>query len=153
MPGPTKKPTQFYKDNGTYRADRHDSPSLPIGCPSPPDDMSADAMEHWTVLVPMLVQAGYLSENDFLSLRMLCDSYVRYQRASRELETHGYVITQLTTSGETQKLNPVVSLVKSSWTEVVTLSKQFGLTPASRTGMPPQVEEDNDDISDILGIG
>lgn len=143
-----KKPAALHKAAGNYRPSRHASPSLPIQAPEPPDDLSEGALSIWHILSGQLVAAGILSEIDGIAFRALVESVDLYRQAMQVIHDEGFTVK--TKHGLV--LNPAVRLRTTTWNEIVKLARQFGLTPAARTGMGSTGEPDDDDIADILRV-
>ena len=92
---------------------------------------------------------GMLNDNkasescDLGGLRMIMTSYEGYYRSSKKLITEGFTIEDRRGN---KKPNPALTLMKTSYFQLIQLMKEFGLTPKSREhikALSPSVDEDN----------
>jgi P27 family predicted phage terminase small subunit len=150
--GPAKKPAAAHKRNGTYRDDRHGGAKLPVRLPSAPRDMTASAKRHWQKNGKLLEEAGYVSEIDSLSLRLLCESVDQYLAALKHIGTYGLTVVETFKHGEREVINPAVKIKASAWREIVMLCRQFGMTPSARTGLPSGETDVGNDMASVLGF-
>src|SRR5574344_1240932 len=91
---------------------------------------------------------GMLNDNkasescDLGGLRMIMTSYEGYYRSSKKLITEGFTIEDRRGN---KKPNPELTLMKTSYFQLIQLMKEFGLTPKSREhikALSPSVDED-----------
>ena len=78
----------------------------------------------------MLLRMRVLTEADGISLAKLCQAYSTMIRAQQKLNQSGLLVK--TPSGYVQQ-NPLVSIVNNCVETITKLSREFGLTPSSRT--------------------
>lgn len=147
--GPPKKPGKLHRDNGTYRPSRHGGPAIRVELPEPPAGLSPGAMAHWHVLGRQLSDAGLITALDGLALRLLCESAAEYIEAHEAMREQGF--TSDTEKGNTIQ-NPMVGVRNKLWAQVRVMAKEFGMTPASRTGLQSEAKQDDEDVRDILGF-
>src|SRR5262249_49618430 len=141
MPRP-KKPAEVHRRQGTYQPSRHAGPALPVSIPEMPADLPPAAQAAWKNITQMLFSAGLVAELDQLSLRMLVESVWLYHEAHDDIVAKGLVIQ--TTNGNWVQ-NPSVGIRNKAWLQIVTLCKQFGMTPTARTGLGPGAVPEDDD--------
>lgn len=122
-----------------------------------PGDLSGHAAAMWNVTVAHLVAAGIVSKIDGAALRTLCVAWANYLDATDNIAECGIVVKEFTADGlERIKKNPAVDVQNIAWKQIVTLLRQFGLTPASRNGIHRAGDGESDDsnlIAQVLGIG
>ena len=73
---------------------------------------------------------GVLTKIDQGSLALYCHSWSQFLRLDKECKS--FVITTATGA---KKINPYYEAQGKAWDKIVKLSKEFGLTPASRAGL------------------
>lgn len=140
MRGPVPKPTALVllEGNPGKRKINKGEPQprrVPPRCPA---HLDAFAKQEWRRLVPILQRMRVLSEADFLALSTLCQTYSTLVKAATRLNKEGLIIT--TKSGYVQQ-NPVYSIANSCAEMMTRLTREFGLTPASRTRLEVQESE------------
>lgn len=153
--GPTPLPAAVHKKRGTFRADRHGGPDLPVEAPPQPKDMAPRAKAVWVALVAELRATGTLAKVDSLALRSLCESWIQYVDAGKAIEKYGLVVEEETAAENMNlKSNPAVEIQNKAWNRVFKLIREFALTPASRNGMriTPKDGEANTETDDIQRI-
>jgi P27 family predicted phage terminase small subunit len=150
--GQNKKPERQHKDNGTHRPGLHSSPRLPVEAPAMPPDITGKAQAAWNILSRQLVEMGVVAAVDMVALRLLCESIRVYMEADDEVQKYGITYMEETKAGEKRVQNPACRVRNSAWAQVTTMLRQFGLTPASRTGMAfDQAENDEEqEVANIL---
>lgn len=150
-----KKPAATRKKEGSYRADRHGSPALPVTIPDMPEDLSESAQDCWKEVAKQCKYAGVIATIDGTALRMLSESYAQYIEANRLIQRDGLVLVETTQHGTRHKMNPAVAVRNAAWKQVYDCLRQFGMTPSSRTGLgETSVNDDNTEtVAQILKIG
>lgn len=138
--GRPRKPAAQKRREGTYRADRDASLELQAAEPDPPEYLTAAARVHWKRIVPLLAAQELLSAIDGDALAMLCLAFVEYFEADKAIAANG--LTGETDKGYSYAL-PEVGIRTTAWKKIVTLCKQFGMTPSSRAALKvkPNAEE------------
>lgn len=155
--GRPRKPKQHHQATGNYRPSRHGALNLPVEIPPVPEDLTEAAADTWAVVTEQLLAAGLVSRIDLHALRLLCESMDLYLLASEEIQLYGVTIDQEMTTGAVKRVvNPAVRVRSDAWRQVVILLKQFGMSPASRTGLRLGDEGEADDdkarIAKILNM-
>ncbi len=152
--GRPRKPTSHHKQTGYFRPSRHGNLALPVEIPPAPKDLSKTAKATWEVVTEQLLAAGLVSRIDLHALRLLCESMDLYLIATQEIRKHGVTILQEMTSGAQKRVvNPAIRVRSDAWRQVVILLKQFGMSPAARTGLRTgEAGNDTDDQALIAQI-
>jgi P27 family predicted phage terminase small subunit len=153
--GRPRKTDAQHKADGTRRPDRQRGRVLPVEVPATPPDLKGVAEACWNVVSEHLRFSGAISKVDGHALRLLCESWSIYVDATDAVREHGVMIAEEMRHGAKRyKQNPAVEVRAKVWKEIVTMLRQFGLTPASRTAVQPGSDgaEDNSSIEGILGI-
>lgn len=145
--GPAKKPTALHKRNGTYRPGKHGGPALRVELPESPPDMCPVAVAQWNIIGRQLAEAGLVSTIDQTALRMLCESMALYLESCDLIKTEGLVV-----GGKTKYQHPAVGIRNKAWAQIVTVARQFGMTPSARTGLHLESKQEDDDVSKILNL-
>lgn len=155
--GRPRKPTAHHKQTGYYRPSRHGNLQLPVEIPQAPKDLSKNALAAWEVVTQQLFAAKLVSKIDLHALRLLCESLDLYLLASHEIRKYGVTVIQEMASGAQKRVvNPAIRVRSDAWRQVVILLKQFGMSPAARTGLRlgegGQDEDDQALIAQILRL-
>ena len=137
--GPQPTPTAVLAARGSWRAAaRKGEPQPKIGVPECPSWISDIGREYWTEIAGMLAELGVMTEADRYPLALLVDALARYIAARDAVTTDG-VLDQnkatYTTEGGAVCQHPAVGQMHKAWEQVLKLSREFGLTPASRAGI------------------
>lgn len=152
---------------GTFRKDRHQhlTPEPPKGIPTPPRELTGEALAEWLRMIGRLTLSGALS---------VVDDGVLYQYCQLFAETEGIALIQEETAGSIDILEQNVAGLKgpdlvACFQEITKLRKleagyitkvrqgrmalrmlltEFGLTPASRGRVKlPEKTQDADDFT------
>ena len=86
----------------------------------------------WNRVAPTLQSIGLFTEADFRALEMYCDSYSRWRKARLMLAKEGMSVG--TRNGYRQK-SPHITTIKESFTQMLQMMTEFGMTPSARAGM------------------
>ena len=130
--GPAPEPTalKMHRGNpGKRPLNQWEPQPLPVP-PACPSHLDVDAKKEWRRLVRILMRMRVLTEADGMALASLCQAWSTMTRAQQNLNETGILLK--TPSGYVQQ-NPLISIVNSCTETVTRLSREFGLTPASRT--------------------
>lgn len=174
--GRNRKTSQEHRSRGTYRGDRHgagESPTVPVGVPSPPKDLDGEARAEWERTVQRLQVMGTIATVDDAAL---------FQYVSLFAETEAIAVKQAHTSELIDKLEDAITgdgerrgledadlvmaiqqiaklkqLEASATTNIrqgrMALRQylvEFGLTPASRSKVLVPAKGEVDPIESIL---
>ena len=110
---------------------------------TPPDHLGEHGRKFWTRTGRILIAKGVLTPGDRESWTTMCVAYNRMTEAEIQMQTEGMTVDGY--RGEKKK-HPCFAIWKISCDQFTALSKEFGLTPASRSKIkiedPP--EKDNE---------
>jgi len=151
-PGPSPKPTKLKRlaGNPGHRRLNTAGPEFPVPSrmPSPPDFLGEEAQRVWRKLGKWLLDAGLFTVVDRYAFGMLADACGRFQYATRmERETGGPVL--VSADGNLYQ-NPWRWTADRAWEQMRKLFGEFGLTPAERSRLRVQVEEEEEDFASML---
>lgn len=146
-----RKPTSLKKLHGTERADRAVSNEMvdkrPVG--TAPERLETTAKQAFARFAREFKCAG-LSQSDRLALEQIADAYAEYCTLKERLraEPPTFVVTD-SLGNEVIRANPAVKLMQATRQQMVTLIREFGGTPSSRSGISLGRSND-DDFDDFL---
>jgi len=110
--------------------------------PCPPD---LEPLEHaarlWRKLADQLTASKVLASTDLEALRVLCETWHTYQGLAKFAEPKNMI--QKTRSGYRQE-HPGVRLRANASKQLLTLWRQFGLTPLTRDGVDSELNDEDD---------
>lgn len=134
MPGPPRTPTAKLKLSGSWRADARDKvePKPERGPPPRPDWLDDEGIAAWDQLVPVLDRMRVLTVADGNALALLCDTWSRYRRATREIKEKGEVYEAVTEHGFMLRRSPWSALRSELARMLRGQLAEFGVTPAGR---------------------
>jgi P27 family predicted phage terminase small subunit len=147
--GPIPKPTAIARAEGNPGKRRlNDTEPQPRAiAPRCPAHLDAEAKKEWKRLVPVLLRMRVLSEADWMTLASLCQTWSTLVKAQAKLTEMG--VLYKTPSGYIQQ-SPLFSMVNQCVDIITKLSREFGLTPAARSRIVAQTEEEDDDLWALL---
>lgn len=115
--------------------------------PSAPRWMTLEAKRQWRRIAPRLHAAGLLTEIDGLGLAMLCEAVGQYVEGKEIVEREGAIA--VSDNGNVYQ-HPAVGLMKSARGEILKWSREFGMTPASRSRIAVEQGVEEESLADIL---
>lgn len=140
-----RKPTNLRVLNGS--ADQHPSrinpeePKYDTEIPSPPEELSLEALVEWNRITPFLETMGLIAQVNLSTLAQYCQMYARWLKAERaigkpESGGGGEVVKDVVFNKSGQQMEV---LHKSPWVDISLkcvrecrmLANEFGMTPAS----------------------
>lgn len=129
-----KKPTRLKKLQGTAQKCRlnKNEPEPEIKIPDPPDFLDSAALEEWNRVTPILKRLGLISELDSMELAAYCQCFSRWRTAEQKLLELG--LTETTSNGNNIQ-SPYVGIANTAMKQMHQFLCQFGMTPASRSGV------------------
>jgi P27 family predicted phage terminase small subunit len=110
--------------------------------PKCPAYLDERAKQEWRRLVPILKRMKVLTEADGLMLGNLCVTVSTLVKAQEKLNQLG--ILYKSPSGYVMQ-SPLLSVVNQCVETITKLSREFGLSPASRTRLTIEKPDDNGD--------
>lgn len=149
--GPIPKPTalKIVEGNPGKRPLNKREPKPRAVAPRCPAHLDDVAQKEWKRLVPVLLRMGVLTEADQIALANLCQTYSTLINAQTQLAKSG--ILYKTQSGYIQQ-SPLLSIVNTCVETINKLSREFGLTPSSRSRLQMTAEEKKkiDPVDEVL---
>lgn len=137
MAGRKCKPDALKKLEGTFRKDRAgDSLELPAGIPTKPEWTEHDpiASELYNQVASTCYAMGVGTAADSLGFALLADQLSMYLRLRALISADGPVIYGEGSQGNsTQKPHPALAQMNTSYTNIIKLMTEYGLTAAART--------------------
>lgn len=131
--GPQPTPTALLTLTGSHhRCDRPGEPEVPFGVPDCPEWLSDGAKVRWAEMVERLRGMNLLSPNWRDSLAQYCDVSDQYERLAAACLKEEFVM--FSDKGAPVK-NPLFALKDSAFDRMLKLGREFGFTPASKTGL------------------
>ena len=119
---------------GNFRKDRDShGPEVEISVPECPADAPDAIRIAWKKIGPILAKQGMLSSCDQIPLFAYLDSYTKFKMVTKSLETLEDMLEQ--TPNGYRQMTQLVHLRSKYWKEVMDGAKEFGHTPASRSGL------------------
>jgi P27 family predicted phage terminase small subunit len=106
-------------------------PNIYEFAPKPPDELGDRESMIWNEIVPKLVSIGIFSDIDTKLLVLYCTEVALYEKACEELRRKGYV--GLYGANNYPMKNPWIDVRNRCNNNIINISKEIGLTPASRT--------------------
>lgn len=91
--------------------------------------------------MPALIREDYYKPGDEIGLSIICFNYAQWLAASESQNTYGSVLR--TINGNFVH-SPYGSVANQCATQVISLLKEYGFTPASRGRLPKRLSEDPD---------
>jgi P27 family predicted phage terminase small subunit len=147
--GPIPKPSVIEIAEGCpgKRPINRREPQPGVRIPKCPAHLDQRAREEWRKLIPILKRMRVLSEADGMTLANLCQTYSTLVRAQEKLNEMG--ILYKAPSGYIMQ-SPLLSVVNQCVDTITKLSREFGLTPASRSRLSARDEPAADPLEAAL---
>ena len=117
----------------------------PAGMPEAPDFLNELGKKYWDRLVPEMTACGLVRKIDAIALARYCDMLAQWVQIRRFLEQHGPTHAVRGEPGMNEKgeavpgrvlgfrAYPQVSVCLRLQQQLITMEREFGLTPAART--------------------
>lgn len=130
-------PTAIKKARGDRKSRiAANEPNLPIGFPLPPDHVQGTAREYWLKICPILEQMGVVTMADALAVERLAACYAELVELDEDIRQNGHTQKTETVSGATlERQRPQVAMRSDADRRFKMYLIEFGLTPASRSGV------------------
>ena len=143
--GPQAKPTalKLLEGNPGKREINENEPEYDISEKSkkPPAWLGAIAKKEWKRMFPLLEKNGLVTDADFIALSAYCQSVDTWVEAEKLKCSEGLTTT---TSNGTVVQHPSVNIANSALSNLLKFGREFGLTPASRTGLNAEKYESDE---------
>lgn len=143
--GHNRKSGTLHKLQGTARADRHAkaTPKPEPVAPRCPRWLDREAKKEWGRLAPRLEKLGLLTALDMVMFAMVCSTFSLWRRLDEQIEREGPVIEG---HRGIKRKHPLVGARTQTAALLLTLSREFGLTPLSRQRLVlPEIDDEDDD--------
>ena len=146
-----RKPPSMKKLHGTKRADSAVSNEMvdkrPVG--TAPERLETTAKQAFARFAKEFKCAG-LSQSDRLALEQIAAAYAEYCALIERLRTEPPTFTVVDAlNNDIIRTNPAVKMMQATRQQIVTLIREFGGTPSSRSGISLGGSDD-DDFDDFL---
>ena len=135
------------KTRAETAAETTDGGPLDGASPENPDWLDAAASEEWDRLVPILVGRRVLSRADGAALAILCTELSSWQTAVAGLKESGPATE---TASGSFKPSPELLAADRHGAALLKWLREFGLTPASRSGVSPIIDIARDPLGEFL---
>lgn len=109
-----------------------DTPQPKPAIPRLPRGFHPEARKHYRALVPILAEAGLVTEADAVALRDMCLCIARLEEAEAAIDEHGLTVPD---GRGGVKRNPATMLAKEYRSALLQWARRFGLDPYSREGL------------------
>ena len=155
MRGPAPKPSsiRMLEGNAAKRPMPSNEPSPLAGEPDMPLHLDREARREWKRLVPILLSMRVLTVADGVALANLCQAYSMLVRAHQAMQqaakAGGSGLLMKTPSGYVQQ-SPLIGIINSQVEIINRISREFGLTPASRTRVATMNDSEGDALENKL---
>lgn len=145
--GPRPQPTALKKARGNpgKRKLNDEEPKFAAMLPPCPSHLKGDAREAWERFAKQLTECGVVTMADATALEMLCSSIGLYLDAQAKVQEFGPVWLE---KGESKipkfAYSPHWSVMNREWKKIVSLLREFGMTPSSRSSVkatPPKKDD------------
>ena len=110
--------------------------------------VSKAARKQWDRIAKDLHDCGLLTSIDGLALALLCEAYATWYDAKLLVDVEGYFCRS--DNGNLYQ-HPAVGAMNTAQKNLISLMREFGMTPSSRSGikLPGEVEPEKS-LADIL---
>jgi P27 family predicted phage terminase small subunit len=155
MRGPAPKPTSIRAKEGNpgRRPLPANEPHPPLGEPEVPKYLDREARREWKRLVKILLPIRVLSIADGLELANLCQAYSLLVQAHQAMQLAskggGSGLLMRTPAGYVQQ-SPLLGIINGQVEIINRISREFGLTPSSRTRIETLTESADDSLEEAL---
>lgn len=141
--GPAPKPTalKVLEGNPGKRALNVNEPRVDTRKPTCPKWMKGEARKEWERLAKELHAAGLLTYVDRAAMVAYCQAWGRYVDAEKVVGEKGMV---LKTSNGNLIQNPYLNIANRAARDVLTLAREFGMTPSARSRIQTGGKDDDE---------
>ena len=137
--GPVKQPAAIVKLKGYYRPSRNGDELSVAGLqylteiPPHPECLTEDGQNHWDMIIGAAIQIeGYFAVTDILMFEQLCYTYQLMNEAQRNIKKYGMFRA---TGDKDIKATGFTKTYLELTKIYITLCREFGLSPSSRTSI------------------
>lgn len=136
--GPRPQPTAIKKARGNpgkRRLNRRE-PKVSAGLPACPAYLKGSAREAYQRFAEQLTESGVAQATDATALELLCSAIALYLDALAKVQEYGPVWME---KGDSKipkfAYSPHWAVMNREWKKILSLLKEFGLTPSSRSSV------------------
>lgn len=129
------------------KRDEPNTPQHTPAIPRLPRGFHPEARKHYRTLVPVLAEAGLVTEADGVALRDMCLCIARLEEAEAAIDEHGLTVPD---GRGGLKRNPATLLAKEYRSALLQWARRFGLDPYSRDGLDVQQAGPVDPLQALL---
>lgn len=146
--GPAGKPDELKRLQGNpgKRPLNNNAPKYPKfdidDLPTPPSWLNTPAKKEWKRLIPILHQVGVLSKADTGAMAAYCQAFGEFVEATKLVKAKGY--TTVTDKGNVVR-RPEVGIANTAMKLMVSIAREFGMTPSARSNVDVEKVEDQKD--------
>jgi P27 family predicted phage terminase small subunit len=128
-------------------------PKTGRGIPPCPKHLGERARKAWSSIGPTLDKMGVLTIQDAVAMEALCDAYAEWWEARETVENEGATYRTDTEMGYIIRAHPAVGIAADARRFVRMMLIEFGLTPAARSKVKGESEEQKDPFEEFVKRG
>lgn len=154
--GPAKKPAELERlhgNPGKRRIIDNIKFEKQNEVPKPPTYLDKLAKKEWNRLAPKVHKAGLLTDGDMAAFAGYCMAYSLWVQAEKQLQirlSNDNSFTFTTDKGYEQQI-PEVGIVNNARKNMISVAREFGLTPSARSGIKAtETEEKENSIMEFI---
>lgn len=136
--GPRPQPTalKIARGNPGKRRLNKEEPQPKGELPSCPPHLKGEARKAWETFATQLTESGVATLADAMALELLCSSIALYLDSLEMVRQFGPVWIE---KGESKipkfAYSPHWAVMNGEWKKIVSMLREFGMTPSSRSGV------------------
>ena len=115
--------------------------------PRAPSYLDVEGRKFWKEIGAELLEVGLITELDLSAFAACCVAYSRWRQAQKDLNGADLIYT---TDTGFKRPNPVISIERNYFDEMLKMLCQFGLTPSSRVGLKVEPKKEEDALDKLL---
>lgn len=144
MAAPHPLPTNLKVLRGTAQPCRLNDkePKPPMADIVMPGGLTKEEQQHWQQIAGHLQEAGVLTVMDVQALKLYCRIYAKWHESNEKLDEYGPVIK---TKAGHPALSPYFKISQKYLDQLLTILREFGMTPSSRTKIHASSDKPDDD--------
>ena len=146
-PAPTPTALRVLEGNPSKRPLNRQEPQPRARAPRCPDHLDDGAKREWKRLLPILRRMRVLTEADGIALAGLCQAYSTLAQAQTKLNKTGLLYIR---EGQPIRATPLLRIIHECSDRINILCREFGLTPAARSRLQMNSDQNPSGGDDIL---
>lgn len=155
--GPPPTPTEILNQRGSWRGKtkaRKAEPKPETPAPNKPAWLLPLAAQEWDRVAPELQALKLLTAIDWASFAAYCQTYAHWVAAEQWMEVNGTVMTFKDRRGKVKYSAPVAQwgIAQKALEKMRQFAREFGLSPASRVGLPGPAAKEDDGAAELAAI-